>query len=69
MAHCWVIDCGLATVGLAVAFASVDSTYGVLLCVPLIGLLSVFAAELRRGAGTQFDPTVVDALVAVVERN
>ena len=25
--------------------------------------------ELRRGAGTQFDPSVVDALVAVVERN
>jgi response regulator RpfG family c-di-GMP phosphodiesterase len=26
-------------------------------------------AELRSGAGTQFDPSVVDALVAVVERN
>jgi HD-GYP domain-containing protein (c-di-GMP phosphodiesterase class II) len=26
-------------------------------------------AELRRGAGTQFDPSVVDALFAVVERN
>jgi HD-GYP domain-containing protein (c-di-GMP phosphodiesterase class II) len=26
-------------------------------------------AELLRGAGTQFDPVVVDALVAVVERD
>ena len=47
MVHCWVIDCGLATVGLAVAFACVDSPYGVLLCVPLIGLLSVFARDRR----------------------
>jgi HD-GYP domain-containing protein (c-di-GMP phosphodiesterase class II) len=47
MIHCWVIDCGLATVGLAVAFASVDSPYGVLLAVPLIGLLSVFARDRR----------------------
>ena len=26
-------------------------------------------AELRRGAGTQFDSAVVEALVAVVERS
>jgi HD-GYP domain-containing protein (c-di-GMP phosphodiesterase class II) len=46
---CWVymIDGGLATVGLAVAFASVDSPYGVLLSVPLVALLSVFARERR----------------------
>jgi HD-GYP domain-containing protein (c-di-GMP phosphodiesterase class II) len=47
MAWVWMIDGGLATVGLAVAFASVDSSYGVLLALPLVGLLSVFARERR----------------------
>ncbi len=45
----WVyaIDAGLAPVGLAVAFASQDSSYGVVLALPLVGLLSVFARERR----------------------
>jgi len=47
MAWVYMIDGGLATIGLAVAFASVDSSYGVLLAVPLVGLLSVFARERR----------------------
>jgi HD-GYP domain-containing protein (c-di-GMP phosphodiesterase class II) len=43
----WVyaIDTGLAPVGLAVAFATQSSPYGVVLALPLIGLLSVFARE------------------------
>jgi len=45
MAWVYMIDGGLATIGLAVAFASVQSPYGVLLAVPLVGLLSVFARE------------------------
>jgi HD-GYP domain-containing protein (c-di-GMP phosphodiesterase class II) len=47
MADVYMIDGGLATVGLAVAFAAVDSSFGVLLAVPLVGLLSVFARERR----------------------
>ena len=47
MAWVYMIDGGLATMGLAVAFASTDSPYGVLLAVPLVGLLSVFARERR----------------------
>jgi HD-GYP domain-containing protein (c-di-GMP phosphodiesterase class II) len=47
MGMVYLIDVGLATVGLAVAFATVDSPYGVLLAVPLVGLLSVFAKERR----------------------
>jgi HD-GYP domain-containing protein (c-di-GMP phosphodiesterase class II) len=45
----WVyaIDAGLAPVGLAVAFASQSSPYGVVLALPLVGLLSVFARERR----------------------
>jgi len=45
----WVyaIDAGLAPVGLAVAFASETSPYGVVLALPLVGLLSVFARERR----------------------
>jgi HD-GYP domain-containing protein (c-di-GMP phosphodiesterase class II) len=45
MAWVYMIDTGLATTGLAVAFAATDSPYGVLLAVPLVGLLSVFAKE------------------------
>lgn len=47
MGWVWMIDGGLATVGLAVAFAAVDSPYGVLLVAPLVGLLSVFARDRR----------------------
>ena len=45
----WVhaIDAGLAPVGLAVAFATQSSPYGVVLALPLVGLLSVFARERR----------------------
>jgi HD-GYP domain-containing protein (c-di-GMP phosphodiesterase class II) len=47
MGWVYMIDSGLATVGLAVAFASTDSPYGVVLAVPLVALLSVFARERR----------------------
>ncbi len=47
MASVWVIDAGLAPIGLAVAFASAQSSAGVLLGVPLIALLHVFARERR----------------------
>jgi HD-GYP domain-containing protein (c-di-GMP phosphodiesterase class II) len=47
MGWVYMIDGGLATMGLAVAFAAVDSRYGVLLAVPLVGLLSVFARDRR----------------------
>jgi len=47
MASVYVIDAGLAPVGLAVAFAAESSPYGVLLALPLIGLLSIFARERR----------------------
>ena len=45
----WVyaIDAGLAPVGLAVAFAAQSSPYGVVLALPLVALLSVFARERR----------------------
>ena len=45
----WVyaIDAGLAPIGLAVAFATESSPYGVVLALPLVGLLSVFARERR----------------------
>jgi putative nucleotidyltransferase with HDIG domain len=42
-----VIDAGLAPVGLAVAFASTTSAAGVLLALPLVALLAVFARERR----------------------
>ena len=47
MGWVYMIDGGLGTVGLAVAFAATDSPYGVLLAVPLVGLLSVFARDRR----------------------
>ena len=45
----WVyaIDAGLAPVGLAVAFAAQSSPYGVVLALPLVALMSVFARERR----------------------
>jgi HD-GYP domain-containing protein (c-di-GMP phosphodiesterase class II) len=47
MAWVYAIDAGLAPIGLAVAFASQSSPYGVVLALPLIGLLSTFARERR----------------------
>jgi HD-GYP domain-containing protein (c-di-GMP phosphodiesterase class II) len=47
MASVYAIDAGLAPVGLAVAFASQSSAYGVVLALPLVALLSVFARERR----------------------
>ena len=41
------IDAGLASVGLAVAFATVDSPFAVVLALPLVGLLAVFSRERR----------------------
>ncbi|MEO8289495.1 MAG: HD-GYP domain-containing protein [Gaiellaceae bacterium] len=41
----WLVDFSLSSVGLAIAFVAVDNPYGVLLAVPLIVLLSVFARE------------------------
>jgi HD-GYP domain-containing protein (c-di-GMP phosphodiesterase class II) len=43
----WVMDAALAPVGLAVAIASVHASYGFLLVLPLVGLLSLFAREHR----------------------
>jgi HD-GYP domain-containing protein (c-di-GMP phosphodiesterase class II) len=43
----YVIDLGLAPIGLAVAFASVESPAGVLLALPLVAVLSIFARERR----------------------
>jgi putative nucleotidyltransferase with HDIG domain len=48
MAWVYLIDGALASVGLGVAFAATDSPLGVLLAVPLMALLAVFARE-RRG--------------------
>ncbi|MGB2952260.1 MAG: HD-GYP domain-containing protein [Gaiellaceae bacterium] len=47
MSTVYMIDAGLAPIGLAVAFASGRSSAGVLLALPLVGLLSVFAHERR----------------------
>src|SRR6185503_11761746 len=47
MTSVYVIDAGLAPIGLAVAFAAQTSPYGVLLALPLIGLLTIFARERR----------------------
>ncbi|HZB35457.1 MAG TPA: HD-GYP domain-containing protein [Gaiellaceae bacterium] len=47
MGWVYMIDSGLATIGLAVAFAAADSPYGVVLAIPLVGLLSVFARDRR----------------------
>ncbi|HEX5467962.1 MAG TPA: HD-GYP domain-containing protein [Gaiellaceae bacterium] len=41
----WLVDFSLSSVGLAIAFVASDNAYGVLLAVPLIVLLSVFARE------------------------
>jgi HD-GYP domain-containing protein (c-di-GMP phosphodiesterase class II) len=45
MSLVWLVDGALAAIGLAVAFAAVTDPYGLLLALPLILLLSVFARE------------------------
>jgi HD-GYP domain-containing protein (c-di-GMP phosphodiesterase class II) len=45
MVWVYAIDAGLAPIGLAVAFTTESSAYGVLLALPLVALLSVFARE------------------------
>ena len=45
LAWVYLIDFGLAPTGLAVAFASAESPAGVLLALPLVALLGVFARE------------------------
>ena len=47
MMSVYAIDAGLAPVGLAIAFAAQTSPWGVVLALPLIALLSVFARERR----------------------
>jgi HD-GYP domain-containing protein (c-di-GMP phosphodiesterase class II) len=47
MALVWLVDAALASIGLAVAFAAVESEFGFLLALPLVVLLSVFARERR----------------------
>ena len=47
MASVYVIDLGLAPVGLAVAFASAESPAGVVLALPLVAVLTIFARERR----------------------
>src|SRR5581483_10827199 len=47
MTAVYAIDAGLAPVGLAIAFAAQSSPYGVVLALPLVALLSVFARERR----------------------
>jgi HD-GYP domain-containing protein (c-di-GMP phosphodiesterase class II) len=47
MTWVYVIDAGLAPVGLAAAFAAVESPLGVLLTFPLICLLALFSRERR----------------------
>jgi HD-GYP domain-containing protein (c-di-GMP phosphodiesterase class II) len=47
MLSVYAIDAGLAPIGLAIAFAAQDSPYAVVLALPLVGLLSVFARERR----------------------
>lgn len=47
MGWVYLIDACLAPVGLAAAFASIESPYGFVLSLPLIALLSVFTTERR----------------------
>ena len=47
MSLVWLVDAALSSIGLAVAFASVNNPYGFLLALPLTILLSVFARERR----------------------
>jgi HD-GYP domain-containing protein (c-di-GMP phosphodiesterase class II) len=47
MGWVYLIDACLAPVGLAAAFASIESPYGFVLALPLVALLSVFTRERR----------------------
>jgi HD-GYP domain-containing protein (c-di-GMP phosphodiesterase class II) len=47
MGWVYMIDTALGAIGLAVAFAAADSPYGIVLALPLVGLLSFFARERR----------------------
>jgi putative nucleotidyltransferase with HDIG domain len=49
MGWVWAVDGALAPVGLAVAFAAVDQPVAVLLVVPLLGLLALFARQRSVG--------------------
>ena len=50
----WVMDTALAPIGLAVAVSANETSYGFVLALPLVGLLSLFAREHR----TQIDRTL-----------
>jgi putative nucleotidyltransferase with HDIG domain len=47
MSLVWLVDAALASVGLGVAFAAAENPWGVVLALPLVILLSVFARERR----------------------
>jgi HD-GYP domain-containing protein (c-di-GMP phosphodiesterase class II) len=47
MASVYAIDGGLAPIGLAVAFSTLDTSYAIVLALPLVALLGVFAQERR----------------------
>jgi putative nucleotidyltransferase with HDIG domain len=49
MGWVWAVDCALAPVGLAVAFLAVDHVGAVLLVLPLLGLLALFAQQRKIG--------------------
>jgi putative nucleotidyltransferase with HDIG domain len=49
MCWVWAVDGALAPIGLLVAFAAVDSPVFVLLILPLVGLLALFARQHRFG--------------------
>jgi putative nucleotidyltransferase with HDIG domain len=49
MAWVWAVDGALAPIGLLVAFAAVDAPAAVLLVLPLVGLLALFARQRRFG--------------------
>jgi HD-GYP domain-containing protein (c-di-GMP phosphodiesterase class II) len=55
MASVYLIDAGLAPVGLAIAFAAVESPLGVVLALPLIGLLAFFSRERRVRIDSEFE--------------
>ncbi|HEY7694236.1 MAG TPA: HD-GYP domain-containing protein [Gaiellaceae bacterium] len=49
MGWVWAVDGALAPIGLLVAFAAVDAPAAVLLILPLVGLLALFARQRRFG--------------------
>jgi HD-GYP domain-containing protein (c-di-GMP phosphodiesterase class II) len=55
MTSVYLIDAGLAPVGLAIAFAAVESPLGVVLALPLIGLLAFFSRERRVRIDSEFE--------------